>query len=138
MNLLVNTSISFRPSLQNFVFRCEFIHFIFLFFYSTKMTTQIDTAMFIREANFAKQNETEVIKSLKSKQSVDSLCGPVEVPVKSNRGRKRKYATDEERILARRAQQKAYRERKKKELLELRALKAQLDSEAKNNTQESV
>lgn len=53
---------------------------------------------------------------------------------KSNRGRKRKYATDEERILARRAQQKAYRERKKKELLELRALKAELD--AKNNVNE--
>ncbi|KAK8857464.1 hypothetical protein M9Y10_015869 [Tritrichomonas musculus] len=97
-----------------------------------KGLTQIDTSMF---------NETEVIKSLRSKQSDDSLSElgstnndidiedwKKEVSTKSNRGRKRKYATDEERILARRLQQKAYRERKKKELLELRALKAQLES----------
>ena len=98
------------------------------------MTTQIDTTQFIREANSAKQKETDVIKSLKNKQ-VDSLGEPaaetLEAP-KSNRGRKRKYSTDEERILARRAQQKAYRERKKLELLELRALKASLESESKN------
>lgn len=70
-------------------------------------------------------NESAVIKSLRSK-IVD------EEPQKSTRGRKRKYQTEEERILARRAQQKAYRERKKQELAELRALKAQLD--AKNIT----
>lgn len=92
-------------------------------------------------------NETEVIKSLKSKQveaNVDELLKQADLttttepPAKSNRGRKRKYATDEERIIARRQQQKQYRERKKKELLELRALKAQLESEAKNNTEESA
>ena len=120
------------------------------------MTTQIDTAMF---------NETEVIKSLRSKQVTDTTFGEtkplasqaysaiadtcfaspkvsysanaddntVNEQPKSNRGRKRKYATDEERILARRAQQKAYRERKKKELLELRALKAAIES--KNNSE---
>ena len=103
-------------------------------------------------------NETKVIKSLRSKQkpindpinidinsepeltadedAVNQLLNEVtpneetpEAP-KSNRGRKRKYSTDEERILARRAQQKAYRERKKRELLELRALKASLESES--------
>lgn len=71
--------------------------------------------------------ETDVIKPSSSTE----ITAPAP---KSNRGRKRKYATDEERILARRAQQKAYRERKKKELLELRALKAELD--AKNNVNE--
>ena len=83
-------------------------------------------------------NETEVIKSLRSKQSDGYVTGDNELladepttPSKSNRGRKKKYATDEERIIARRLQQKAYRERKKKELLELRALKAKLDAESK-------
>ena len=89
-------------------------------------------------------NETEVIKSLKSKQvesNVDELLKEVnskvtteQPPAKSTRGRKRKYATDEERIIARRQQQKQYRERKKKELLELRALKAQFDSSNANDT----
>lgn len=84
--------------------------------------TQLDTTQF---------NETDIIKSLKSKQDNELISN--EVPsIKSNRGRKKKYATDEERILARRAQQKAYRERNKNELAELRALKASLES--KNNT----
>ena len=51
------------------------------------------------------------------------------IQIKSTSGRKPKYATDEERILARRAQQKAYRERKKQELSELRALKAKIESQ---------
>ena len=101
-------------------------------------TNNINTKLF---------NDTDVIKLLKSKQSdsvdsnvdsnvdsVDSNVGSVEVKAKSTRGRKRKYASDEERILARRAQQKAYRERKKLELLELRALKSKLDAESKNST----
>ncbi|KAK8880944.1 hypothetical protein M9Y10_003650 [Tritrichomonas musculus] len=80
-------------------------------------------------------NETEVIKLLKSKQAdsdSETLLNEVTTPQKSTRGRKRKYQSDEERILARRAQQKAYRERKKKELLELRALKASLESTPNN------
>lgn len=80
-------------------------------------------------------NETEVIKLLKSKQAdsdSETLLNEVTAPQKSTRGRKRKYQSDEERILARRAQQKAYRERKKKELLELRALKASLESTPNN------
>ena len=83
-------------------------------------------------------NETEVIKSLKSKQDTslrelnedNELLNEVSAPTKSTRGRKRKYSTDEERIIARRLQQKAYRERKKRELLELRALKASLEAES--------
>ena len=42
-------------------------------------------------------------------------------PPKGKRGRKIKYLTDEERIEARRSQQKAYRERKKTEVEELKA-----------------
>lgn len=82
-------------------------------------TNQINTELF---------NDTDVIKSLKSKQSDSDVDS---VKAKSTRGRKRKYQSDEERILARRAQQKAYRERKKIELAELRALKAKLDAENK-------
>ena len=82
-------------------------------------TNQIDIELF---------NDTDVIKSLKSKQSDSDVDS---VKAKSTRGRKRKYQSDEERILARRAQQKAYRERKKIELAELRALKAKLDAENK-------
>ena len=86
-------------------------------------------------------NETNVIKSLKSKQSnelvaddnaVNELVTDEPAPQKSNRGRKRKYQTDEERIIARRLQQKAYRERKKKELAELRALKAHIEAQNKD------
>ena len=45
-----------------------------------------------------------------------------EIKKGSKRGRKIKYATDEERIEARRRQQKAYRERKKNELLKLKEM----------------
>ena len=41
------------------------------------------------------------------------------------RGRKIKYNTKEEKIEARRKQQKEYRERKKKELIELKEFKKQ-------------
>ena len=70
-------------------------------------------------------NEVGVIQKLKQKSKVKPENEPVseepEVEVKSTRGRKRKYKTAEERIQARRAQQKAYRERKKKEFEELKA-----------------
>ena len=71
---------------------------------------------------------TDVIKSLKNNTLKDSNEEPLSEPLpqKSNRGRKKKYQTDEERIAARRQQQKQYRERKKKELAELRALKETL------------
>ncbi len=48
-------------------------------------------------------------------------------PVK--RGRKPKYTTEEERKAAKRAQNRAYRERKKQELIELRRLNAQLEAQ---------
>ena len=75
--------------------------------------------------------DTPVIQKLKKKQSnsdddkvetkVETKSTPTESATRSARGRKRKYNTDEERIQARRAQQKAYRERKKKEFEELKA-----------------
>ena len=76
--------------------------------------------------------DTPVIQKLKKKNEVksddepygrgsESLKNETTEKTKSTRGRKRKYNTDEERIQARRAQQKAYRERKKKEFEELKA-----------------
>lgn len=109
------------------------------------MSSNIDTTQFnshphsgvcIANSELDHVNDTDVIKSLKSKQSELESPNTVELespntpesPVKSNRGRKRKYATDEDRILARRAQQRAYRERKKLELIELRLLRDKLES----------
>ena len=63
---------------------------------------QLDTAQF---------NDSPVIRKLnKSKQSEPT----------NTRGRKRKYNSPEERLEARRFQQKAYRERKKAELQALK------------------
>ena len=64
--------------------------------------------------------DTPVIQKLKEKvekqnEVTDETNDEVKTETKSTRGRKRKYNTAEERIQARRAQQKAYRERKKKE-----------------------
>ena len=63
------------------------------------------------------QTTEEVQRSLEG-QSPEK----VQKEVKSRRGRKIKYNTDQERIEARRRQQKDYRERKKKELLKLKEL----------------
>ena len=125
---------SFNQQIQTSI-RFNINHLIRLYFYfliQSQMT--INTDIF---------NETDVIKSLRSKQSDELvtddnnvnelLADEPSTPSKSNRGRKRKYQTDEERIIARRLQQKAYRERKKQELAELRALKAKLDAESKSN-----
>ena len=73
--------------------------------------------------------DTPVIQKLKQIQEdetkdepkVETKSTPTESATRSARGRKRKYNTAEERIQARRAQQKAYRERKKKEFEELKA-----------------
>lgn len=92
--------------------------FQFNFLSTTQMTTEatpLDVSQF---------NETPIIKSLKAKQQPN-----VDAKPKSKRGRKPKYFTDEDRINARRAQQKAYRQRRNKELAELRALKLKLDNE---------
>ena len=56
------------------------------------------------------------------KEVTTQTTSEIKKEVKSRRGRKIKYQTDEERIEARRRQQKAYRERKKKELLKLKEL----------------
>ena len=91
------------------------------------------------EINIEEFNETPVIKKLRQKQrpkktevidavvvnetneenGLSALSSEGAKP-KQTRGRKRKYNTEEERIQARRIQQKAYRERKKKELEELK------------------
>ena len=87
------------------------------------------------EINNEEFNETPVIKKLRQKQrpkkaevmphsgaggALDVVVDEEEEKPKQTRGRKRKYNTEEERIQARRIQQKAYRERKKKELEELK------------------
>lgn len=61
-----------------------------------------------------KKMSQEMTKSI----SHENLSEIVKTPAK--RGRKLKYLTDEERIEARRQQQKAYRERKKREFEELK------------------
>ena len=83
------------------------------------MSTQLDVAQF---------NDTPVVLALKAKQPTQDADATInEPPKKSRRGRKKIYLTDEARINARRLQQKQYRDRKRNELLELRALKASLD-----------
>lgn len=102
---------------------------------------QID-AIAKNEFDTTQFNETPVIKSLKSKRSTvaketdrlrskDATLSPPG-DTKLKRGRKCIYSSDEERILARRSQQKAYRERRKKELIELRELKNRIEAEQKN------
>lgn len=83
------------------------------------MTNTIDTTQF---------NETKVIKALKNKQTPQPAEVPVQPPPKPKRGRKPKYTSDEERIQARRLQQKQYRERRNRELHELRALRETINS----------
>lgn len=60
-----------------------------------------------------------------------STINEVEKP-KAKRGRKSKYNTDEERIDARRRQQREYRHRKKEELELLRKLYAESQKQAKS------
>ena len=83
------------------------------------MTSELDTTQF---------KDTPIIRKLKIETSqIDEVKvfdeKKEDVKTKSNRGRKRKYNTTEERLAARRLQQKAYRERKKAELLKLRSEK---------------
>ena len=85
------------------------------------MTNQIDLTQF---------NKTDIIKKLSKSKSEENLKIISEekaeeetqaepLPEKQKRGRKSKYNTPEERLEARRQQQKEYRLRKKKELEEL-------------------
>lgn len=86
------------------------------------MSNQLDLTQF---------NKTRIVKKMsksKSNENLEAIADapidePIETPAeyrKSNRGRKTKYATDEERKEARRKQQREYRERKKLELKELK------------------
>ena len=61
--------------------------------------------------------------------NTDNDVKPVAKP-RSNRGRKAKYADDNARKMAKREQNRTYRERKRNELITLRRLAAQL---AKDN-----
>lgn len=68
--------------------------------------------------------QTPIIKKLKKSKSdekLNEIAEKVEEPIeKVHRGRKTKYATQEERINARKIQQREYRERKKQELKQLK------------------
>ena len=88
------------------------------------MTNKIDLKKF---------NQTEVVKKLSKSKSEENLkiisdekaeeeTQAEPLPEKQKRGRKSKYNTPEERLEARRQQQKEYRLRKKKELEELKKL----------------
>ena len=60
-----------------------------------------------------------------AKEAKQTSCSEEESKTETvikKRGRRIKYQTDEERIEARRRQQKAYRERKKNELLKLKEM----------------
>lgn len=104
---------------------------------TSEMTSELDTSQF---------NDTpiirKVIRKLKSRsqpkvveetefhdEEEEEQQQEEEVKPKSNRGRKRKYHTAEERLAARRLQQKAYRERKKAELAALKGNSEQAESE---------
>ena len=68
----------------------------------------------------------KVIPKTMSEENLAQICEP------SKRGRKQKYTTDEERIEARRQQQREYRLRKK---LEVAQLKEQLKEQNKNENE---
>lgn len=92
------------------------------------MTSELDTTQFkdtpiIRKLKVDTPQTDEVKKLDEKKEDVKhKYDGVAEIQQnRSNRGRKRKYNTTEERLAARRLQQKAYRERKKAELLKLKS-----------------
>lgn len=106
---------------------------------TSEMTSELDTSQFndtpiirkvIRKLKSRSQpkvvEETEFHDEEEEEQQQEE---EEEVKPKSNRGRKRKYHTAEERLAARRLQQKAYRERKKAELAALKGNSEQVESE---------
>ena len=82
------------------------------------MTSKIDLNQF---------KKTEVIKKLSKSKSSENLTS-IDTP---KRGRKSKYNTPEERLEARRQQQKEYRQRKKQELEELKKITEMVTAEKK-------
>ena len=106
---------------------------------TSEMTSELDTSQFNNTPIIRK-----VIRKLKSRsqpkvveetefhdeqEEEEQQQEEEEVKPKSNRGRKRQYHTAEERLAARRLQQKAYRERKKAELAALKGNSEQAESE---------
>ena len=92
--------------------------------------------------NFENFKPTPIVKKLtrsKSSEQLNELDQPVEelqsnepvvaeVKVVHQRGRKTKYTTDEERLAARKQQQREYRDRKKEELKKLKEKVAELEA----------
>lgn len=87
--------------------------------------------------NLENFNQTPIIKKLKkskSEEKLNEIDEKVEEPIeKVHRGRKTKYATQEERIAARKIQQREYRERKKQELQDLKERVKEYESLIKPN-----
>lgn len=73
--------------------------------------------------NFEEFNATPIIQKMqrsKSSEILDQIESEKPEPQIKTRGRKIKYVTEEERLTARKKQQKEYRERKKMELEQLK------------------
>lgn len=73
--------------------------------------------------NFEEFNATPIIQKMqrsKSSEILDQIESEKPEPQIKTRGRKIKYVTEEERLAARKKQQKEYRERKKMELEQLK------------------
>ena len=87
--------------------------------------TEIDTTQFNNTPVIRKLSEKTDKKSRRRTKSTDGeqISRSESSCETSNRGRKRKYNTDEERLEARRLQQRQYRERKKAELVALKSNK---------------
>ena len=80
-------------------------------------TTQFNDTPVMRAVQASQQSCRKLTESSEKKSSKRTKSSEET----STRGRKRKYNTDEERLEARRLQQRAYRERKKAELATLKA-----------------
>ena len=106
---------------------------------TSEMTSELDTSQFndtpiirkvIRKLKSRSQpNVVEETEFHDEQEEEEQQQEEEEVKPKSNRGRKRKYHTAEERLAARRLQQKAYRERKKAELAALKGNSQEAESE---------
>lgn len=82
--------------------------------------------------NFEEFKQTNLIKKLSKSKSIENMTvidKPIEEEKNKKRGRKTKYANDEERKEARRKQQKEYRLRKRNEFNELKKLKMNSSNE---------
>lgn len=105
---------------------------------TSEMTSELDTSQFndtpiirkvIRKLKSRSQPKVVEETEFHDEEEEEQQQEEEEVKPKSNRGRKRKYHTAEERLAARRLQQKAYRERKKAELAALKGNSEQAESE---------